>query len=151
MKKLSCSLLLILTAALIFSFIGTAETFDVSSLTDNELLELNDIVHEEIVERGLNNLSILPTGAYTVGDDIEAGCYKLTGKDGPAVMKILIFSGDDYSAYVANGCIEKNSGANPTVILLSQGDEGFIGIKDGEVLVTFYPCYIEEANESWMP
>ena len=57
-----------------------AEIPDISSLTDDEIVELLSIVNEELVTRGISKSAELPAGKYTAGKDIPAGSYIITCK-----------------------------------------------------------------------
>lgn len=151
MKKLLKYTVLVIVILFVFVCNGLAEGIDISSLSDDELLALNKNVDQEILDRGLSELSILPAGVYVVGEDIKEGNYRLVGKD--RASTILVFSNKAFELYVENGSSTENTpAANPEVnFFVNPGTEGFVGLKSGQVLKLFYPCYIEEANESWMP
>ena len=55
-----------------------AESVDLASMTDDEILELLANVNAEIVSRGLPKSATLPQGSYIVGEDIPAGSYIYT-------------------------------------------------------------------------
>lgn len=151
MKRLLKYTVWVLVILSVFACSGLAEGIDISSLSDDDLLALNESVDAEIVDRGLRELSVLPAGVYVAGEDIEEGSYRLVGKD--SQVTILVFTREAYNAYVENGSSTKDRPeSNPEIVFfINPGDEGFIGLEEGQVLKLFYPCYIEEANESWMP
>lgn len=120
-----------------------------SELTDEELLLLKDKVETEIASRELSDLSVLPGGVYIVSEDIKSGSYKVIGKNRQS--RIYVFTEDSYDAYVRNGSWEAPE-AKPTVqLFIDPGQEGFIGAREGEIIYVIYDCYIEEADEFWMP
>lgn len=151
MKRLAKYTALVLAVLSVFVCVGLAEGIDISSLSDDDLLAMNESIDREIEARGLSELSVLPAGVYVAGEDIEEGSYRLVGKD--SQVTILIFTREAYNAYVENGSSTKDRPeSNPEVVFfINPGDEGFVSLEEGQVLKLFYPCYIEEANESWMP
>lgn len=151
MKRLAKYAALVLAVLSVFVCVGLAEGIDISSLSDDDLLAMNESIDREIEARGLGEFSVLPAGVYVVGEDIKAGGYRLIGKDQQTF--VLVFSEDAFNAYVENGSSTRDKPeANPEVnIFVNPGDEGFVGLEDGQVLKVVYPCYIEEADESWMP
>ena len=151
MKRLAKYTALVLAVLSVFVCVGLAEGIDISSLSDDDLLAMNESIDREIEARGLSELSVLPAGVYVVGKDIKDGNYCLVGKD--RASTILVFSKEAFDSYVENGSSTENQpDANPEVnFFVNPGTEGFIGLEEGQVLKLFYPCYIEEADESWMP
>ena len=73
MKRLSS---LILVFLLVFGTFGLAETPDPSSMSDEELLGLSDLIYAELSSRGL--YPVLNVGSYIGGEDIAAGKYEIT-------------------------------------------------------------------------
>ena len=67
------TMLLILPAAL-------AEAPDFSSMSDDEIVKLQEKVNQEIVRRGIEKTAELPAGKYTGGIDLPTGSYILTCK-----------------------------------------------------------------------
>ena len=57
-----------------------ADVPDLSSLTDDEIVELLGKVNQEVVTRGIEKTAELPAGRYTAGKDFPAGSYVLTCK-----------------------------------------------------------------------
>ena len=64
-------LLLLIPAAL-------ADTVDLSSLSDDELIALLDQVNAEVVSRRINKTAKLPQGSYIGGKDLPVGRYIFT-------------------------------------------------------------------------
>lgn len=150
MKKfLRMAVIFIIVVSVFLIPSSMAESISLSELTDEELLLLKDEVETEIASRELSDLSVLPGGVYIVGEDIKSGSYKVIGKNRQS--RIYVFTEDSYDAYVRNGSWELPE-AKPTVqLFIDPGQEGFIGAREGEIIYVIYDCYIEEANESWMP
>ncbi len=55
-----------------------AESINLSSLSDAEIVDLLKKVNAELVSRGINKTAKLPQGAYIAGKDIPAGKYIFT-------------------------------------------------------------------------
>lgn len=149
MRKLVKYTALVIVFLSVFVCSGLAEGIDISSLSDDDLLVLKKSVDEEITSRGLNDLSVLPSGIYIVGEDIKSGHYHLIGMDDQT--KIHVFSPEAYDVFVQDGSWERPEAKPDVNFYIDPGDDGFVGLEDGQVLRVIYPCYIEEANESWIP
>lgn len=55
-----------------------ADTVNLSSLSNEELVALLTQINQEIVDRGINKVAKLPQGAYIAGKDLPAGRYIYT-------------------------------------------------------------------------
>lgn len=79
-------------AVLIFSILMVttviAEPFDISSMTDEELLNFDNQIESEKVNRGY--LTPLPQGKYLVGRDIAAGYYLIKGRPAKRYFSFLV-------------------------------------------------------------
>ena len=73
-RRLLC---LLLVSLLIIPF-ALADKIDLSSLSDDEIVELLDQVNSELISRGIAKSATLPTGKYTGGKDLPAGSYIIT-------------------------------------------------------------------------
>lgn len=71
MKKI----LFLLVALLLVGSLALAESIDLGSLTDDELLALHQKIEDTIDERGLSSNMHLPNGEFVVGVDIKPGKY----------------------------------------------------------------------------
>ena len=58
--------------------IAAAESLDLSSMTDDEIVDLYDKLTNEIVTRGMEKTATLPAGKYIAGKDIPVGSYIIT-------------------------------------------------------------------------
>ena len=72
--------------ALLLVPVAIADTVDLSSMTDSEIVALLDQVNQEIANRGINKTAKLPQGSYIGGRDLPAGRYILT----------ILAKGDDW-------------------------------------------------------
>lgn len=72
MKKLFC---LSLVFCLMFNAAVFAGEIDLSSMSDEDLLELKTNVDTEVSNRNLDAGFELPIGVYKIGTDIKAGSY----------------------------------------------------------------------------
>lgn len=72
--------LALLFVMLFFISIASAETtFDLSSMSTEELLNLRNAINTELAVRGFKEKEVIvPPGRYTVGTDIPVGVYTLT-------------------------------------------------------------------------
>ncbi len=73
-RRLSC----LLFVCLLLGSVAFANGFDLSSLSDAEIVDLLNKVNAEIVSRGINKTAKLPQGAYIAGKDIPVGKYIFT-------------------------------------------------------------------------
>lgn len=71
-------LLCVLLIALFLAPAALADTVNLSSMTDDEIIALLTQVNQEIVNRGINKTARLPKGGYIAGRDLPAGRYILT-------------------------------------------------------------------------
>lgn len=79
MKKL----LLITLACCLFLSYAVADGIDLSSMSFDELKELQQQINKEIISRPEWKEVVVPGGVWTVGKDIPAGFYCISaGKDG---------------------------------------------------------------------
>ena len=70
-RRLLC---LLLVSLLIIPF-ALADKVDLSSLTDDEIVELLNQVNSELISRGIAKSATLAAGKYTAGKDLPAGSY----------------------------------------------------------------------------
>ncbi len=97
-----------------------ASSLDLSTLTDDELMNLPQKVAAEMIARGLIKSAKLGSGKYTVGKDIPAGAY---------IIK------NEYK-YSMNIHVKSSSGKTVyNLALWSTGEEtGKIDLSEGDVL-----------------
>lgn len=77
MKKFIAGVLLVLMLAP--SGLSEMENFDVSSLSDGQILMIYEVVEQEVGNRGLkSNKKPIATGTYVVGEDIAPGKYVIS-------------------------------------------------------------------------
>lgn len=104
-----------------------ADTINLSSMTDAEIVALLDQVNQEIVSRGISKTATLSKGSYIAGKDLPVGRYILT----------VLAKGDDWGNLTVktdegNGKLvlwnvvsAPDNGEEPETIFitLSKGDE----------------------------
>lgn len=73
-RRFLCCLLV----ALLLIPAALADTVNLSSLSNEELVALLTQINQEIVDRGINKVAKLPQGAYIAGKDLPAGRYIYT-------------------------------------------------------------------------
>lgn len=129
MKKL-------LTLLLVLFFIPSlvyADLPDISSLTNDELIELNRLIQFTLFDKQLSDGVRVPQGTYTIGDDIPSGTYRIEIIDGTGYYDVYSKEG---GATIYSGLTGKPY--NVTEI-------GKIKLEDGNILkivnssFVFYP------------
>ena len=120
MKKL---ISLLLAVVLCLTFAGTISfaDIDLSQYSDDELIELETAIQAEKISRGMAQEATVPKGTYTIGTDIPAGDYSVTGLGTSA----------NFQVYSKTGLIEVNS-----VIWPNDGENaiGKVTLQDGQRL-----------------
>lgn len=71
--SLTAALLLLCTAA-----VAQTASLNVSTLSDDEVLQLYKQLNQELVSRGLEKTAVMPKGTYLVGEALPAGQYIYT-------------------------------------------------------------------------
>ena len=110
-----------------------AENIDLSGLSDDELLALENRIQAEIVARRIEGVAALPAGAYIAGKDVPVGTYILT----------CLATGDDWG----NITIRADAGEGKQVFweVVGAPDEGeapesfFITLNEGDRLESAVP------------
>lgn len=77
MKKI-ISAFLVLTCLCFSIVVVHSEPFDLSELSDEEIVELFSQVQNELVERNIQKSATMSEGFYIVGEDMPAGKYIFT-------------------------------------------------------------------------
>ena len=137
------AVLTLLALVLLLSYMAAYAdiNFDISALSDTELIELQEEVLSEMKNRGINNA--IRSGTYTVGRDIKAGKYHFDclAKSGVFIMH-LYKNEDDFKNTDYIDSITCDVGGS---VFLSLEDDMVLVIHDG-VEGTLNP-----ASASWMP
>ena len=68
----------VLLVILLFIPVALADKIDISSMSNEEIVELMKQVNQEIVDRRINKTAKMAPGTYTGGKDIPAGKYIFT-------------------------------------------------------------------------
>lgn len=132
MRRILCVLLAVLTLALA-ACPAFASAVDLSGMTDDELLELQEALSAEIVSRGIHLTAELPKGKYIVGRDIPAGAYIYTclaaGDDWGNVT--VYADGGDGDQLLWEVVSAPEDGEEPETVYmnLSEGDQLKSGVK----------------------
>lgn len=120
-----CFLCCLLACMLLIPAFAMAETVDLKSLSDAEIVELLTQVNQEIVSRGINKTAKLAKGAYVGGKDLPVGRYIFT----------VMAKGDDWgnvTVYDSTGKLitwevvgAPESGEDPETVFitLNEGDK----------------------------
>lgn len=117
----------LLVVCLLLIPVAVADTVDLSSMSNDEIVALLDEVNEEIVRRGINKTAKLPQGTYIAGSDIPAGRYVFTcmavGEDWGNVT--VYSDGGKGQQILWNVVSAPEDGEEPTTIFitLNEGDQ----------------------------
>ena len=105
--------------------VAFAETVDLSSMTDEEVVALLTRVNEEIVSRGINKTAKLPQGGYIAGKDLPAGRYIFTSlAKGDDWGNLTVKSDEGNGKLILWEVISASDGEPETVfITLNKGDK----------------------------
>ena len=120
-------------ACLVLALPALADTVDLSSMSDDEIVALLGSVNDEMVRRGISKTAALPKGSYIAGKDLPAGRYIFTCKA----------TGDDWG----NVTVKSDGGAGDLIIweVVSAPDDGeeaetiFITLTQGDELKSGVP------------
>ena len=125
MKK---SPVVFLILALVIAHIAAfAVEIDFSNYTDEEMLEIEQLVAQELSERNIQKHATMIEGIYTVGEDIPAGKYTFSLEDkGSSVMPSIWVYKDDGKHTVGNTVSSK--------LFEDVGDSKIIPLEDGNVI-----------------
>lgn len=119
-KVIALTIMLVLLGS-----IAMAEIPDISSLTDDELFEMQLTLNREIVDRGLEKTTLLKQGTYVGGKDIPVGTYYLESSDDEKAWGTLILTPYDHVDgawdYELNECAEADKDKT-YYISLDEGD-----------------------------
>lgn len=117
----------LLVVCLLLIHVAVADTVDLSSMSNDEIITLLDEVNEEIVRRGINKTAKLPQGTYIAGSDIPAGRYIFTCMAvGDDWGNVTVYSdGGKGKQILWNVVAAPEDGEEPTTIFitLNEGDQ----------------------------
>lgn len=153
MKKLLVSSIL----ALSLCAPAYASLIDVATLSDSELMELHEDIHDEFANRDLKD-SIIHEGTYVVGKDIRVGHFRLTCVSTSWSFGAIVFETEnDYNLYFT----EKEDGTKTSEAIeahalsstyVYKSDVIDLNLEEGMVLMLRQgSAFIEETNPSWAP
>lgn len=129
--RLSALMTSLLALLLVFCLSAAAESIDLSSLTDAEILTLMQRVNQEIADRRIEKTATLAKGSYTAGKDIPAGSYLFT----------CLAKGDDWG----NVNVYSKDGKQLLWEIVSAPEDNeapdtiFVQLNEGEVLKSGVP------------
>ena len=103
-----------------FLFVSCAFALDFTTISDEELMRLPELISAEQIERGLVKSAEVKAGKYRIGNDIPAGAYMIKN-NGKYSMNIFVQDPSGYYTY--------------NLALWSNGEEtGRIELNEGDVL-----------------
>lgn len=138
------------TLVLTMGVSGTAlaADIDLTGMSLDELVELQNNIVAEIDSRTNVGKDVIPCGVYVVGTDIKEGSFKLS-TDEDNYTDVLVFEDEDtYKTYAAD-----HKAVNPLFsAFVGLSGSTTVNLKTGEVLYIYSgEMIIEESNASWMP
>lgn len=153
MKKLLISSIL----ALSLCAPAYASSIDVTTLSDSELMELHEDIHDEFANREIKD-SIIHEGTYIVGKDIRAGHFSLTCVETSWSFGAILFeTEEEYDLYFT----EQENGTKRTEAIeahalsstyVYKSDVIDLNLEEGMVLMLRQgSAFIEETSPSWAP
>ncbi len=117
----------LLVVCLLLIPVAVADTVDLSSMSNDEIITLLDEINGEIVRRGINKTAKLPQGTYIAGSDIPAGRYIFTCMAvGDDWGNVTVYSdGGKGKQILWNVVAAPEDGEEPTTIFitLNEGDQ----------------------------
>ena len=139
---------IVVAAMMLFSIPTFAADLDLSSMSTEELVELQDKIKAELDSRGYSaNDSTISEGTYRAGIDIKTGSFKVTATKVTGYFFVVTLYADQES--YDNGKPINNNGNDG---FLSEGDEATFTLTDGMILVISGGSgSIEETSPSWVP
>ena len=124
---------------------AVADTVDLSSMSNDEIIALLNEVNEEIVRRGINRTAKLPQGTYIAGNDIPAGRYVFTCLAvGDDWGNVTVYSdGGKGKQILWNVVAAPEDGQDPTTIFitLNEGDQLKSGVPFSLTIMTSVKFY----------
>lgn len=135
-RRFICLVLVCLT---VFS-VALAVSVDLSSFSNDEILDLLKQVNAELVTRGISKTAVLPKGAYDAGSDIPVGKYIFTClATGDEWGNVTIYSeGGNGKQLLWNVVSAPEEGEDPETI--------FITLNDGDQLKSGVPFSLTIMN-----
>ena len=138
MKKLT--IIIIATMIMINSITVMADIPDISQCTDEEIVQLLQIVNAELVNRNINRTASIQPGEYIGGKDIPVGSYELHIDEVKDSLNTL---------YVLKSADDTTLGNTTLYEILNEGDgpaSYYITLEEGYVLNTSLPCTLTISN-----
>lgn len=133
---------------LLFSGSAFAEAIDLSSLSDNELLELYNEADKLLTERGVFEGEKITAGTYIVGEDIKAGQYRLKCID-------VTDSSEDGTMFISVNAMKSNKDYDRECVVVARcakGEEYTVRLSEGFYLfLNDGSCTIEAVQSSFAP
>lgn len=122
MKKVFC---IVVALVGLFAFSAQAESFNLSALSFQELVQLQQKLNREIMSRPEWKEVTVPVGTWKVGVDIPAGTYSVTGGKLMATLEIYSSPEKNYRNMVESYTF---SGMTTTAV-------GRVTLSDGQYVV----------------
>ncbi len=138
MKKIAA--IIVATMIMINSITVMADIPDISQCTDEEIVQLLQIVNAELVNRNINRTANIQPGEYIGGKDIPVGSYELHIDEVKDSLNSL---------YILKSADDTTLGNTTLYEILNEGDgpaSYYITLGEGYVLNTSLPCTLTISN-----
>ena len=136
--------------------VAFASVVDFASMSTDDLILLRQQISDEIKKRTNDDNDVLPRGAYVVGKYIRAGGYIFHMLPDVYGSILIIESEERYRTIVEE--MSKNETNYLTSMegiafetFLSYGEQTYLSLKDGQVLVTYGAGILSSHKPSWAP
>lgn len=144
-------LLVVLVLVTMMMSTALAEVIDLKAMSTDDLIQLRQKITAEITERTIDPGNLIHAGVYIVGKDIKAGKYYLqmlpdTSGD------VAILDGEKYKEAVEGKMANVNGDEGIFFrAYLSSGEQAYLSLEDGQVLLVRETGMLSIASPSWAP
>ena len=144
------NLVLLILALLLVSIMAVhAEGIDLSGMSDEEIIQLYEMVSQEMTDRNLTKSADLQEGDYVIGVDIKQGSYVFSTATDHYSAYYVFKSQDSYDAY-SELQTEDSIGVDPELVFKDGPKK--VDLKDGQILCVIYGAiHVEESSNPLMP
>ena len=130
---------IVMAAVMLFSIPAFAADLDLSGMTTEELVALQDSIQTELNSRGYNKNDEIATGVFVVGQDIRAGIFSYEAIE-------------DTTLFVYENSEKYNSREPLSTILIFKGQNGTISLADNQVMeIVSGRGRLSDDKPSWAP
>lgn len=135
--------------------VAFASGVDIASMSTDDLILLRQQISDEIKKRTNDDDNMLPKGVYVVGKDIKAGAYILTMLPDEYGTVFIIDTEERYLEIVAkmnsNDTSDESREGRVFEAYVSTGEQTYLSLKEGQVLITQGTGTLSDNKPSWAP